>query len=163
MVNNKYAFRWFYFNWRILLSQAFEINQSQGCIPSSAMIDALRRGACLLGAGPLSHCGRSPVDGSQAWLRPVYAPKGRQQFAAGDYIVGLQVLASLCVLVDAFFEHVMVNAEDPAFRVNHLGLRAALYEAMDRVADLASRCLIGCNPSFGQSLAPGRFSSKRYS
>ena len=39
--------------------------------------------------------------------------------------------------VDAFFEHVMVNAEDPALKANRLGLLATLHEAMNRVADLA--------------------------
>ncbi len=65
------------------------------------------------------------------------APKAQQQFAAGDYTASLQTLAALRVSVDAFFEQVMVNAEDPALRANRLGLLAVLHEAMNRVADLA--------------------------
>jgi glycyl-tRNA synthetase beta chain len=44
------------------------------------------------------------------------APKAQQQFAAGDYTASLQTLAALRASVDAFFEQVMVNAEDPASR-----------------------------------------------
>jgi glycyl-tRNA synthetase beta chain len=65
------------------------------------------------------------------------APKAQQQFAAGDYTASLQTLAALRASVDAFFEHVMVNAEDLVLRANRLGLLATLHEAMNRVADLA--------------------------
>ena len=65
------------------------------------------------------------------------APQAQQQFAAGDYTASLQTLAALRASVDAFFEHVMVNAEDPALKANRLGLLATLHEAMNRVADLA--------------------------
>ena len=65
------------------------------------------------------------------------APKALQQFAAGDYTSSLQTLAVLRAPVDAFFEHVMVNADDAALKVNRLGLLAALHGAMNCVADLA--------------------------
>ena len=65
------------------------------------------------------------------------APKAQQQFAAGDYTASLQTLAALRAPVDAFFESVMVNAEDPALKVNRLGLLATQHEAMNRVADLS--------------------------
>ena len=65
------------------------------------------------------------------------APKAEQQFAAGDYTASLQTLAALRVPVDAFFEHVMVNAEDAALKLNRLGLLATLHETVNRVADLS--------------------------
>ncbi|MEG0973440.1 MAG: glycine--tRNA ligase subunit beta [Comamonas sp.] len=65
------------------------------------------------------------------------APKANQQFAEGDYTASLQTLAALRAPVDAFFEHVMVNAEDPALKANRLGLLATLHDAMNRVADLS--------------------------
>ena len=65
------------------------------------------------------------------------APKAQQQFESGDYKASLQTLAALRTPVDAFFEHVMVNAEDVALRANRLGLLARLHAAMNRVADLA--------------------------
>ncbi len=65
------------------------------------------------------------------------APKAQQQFESGDYKASLQTLAALRTPVDAFFEHVMVNAEDAALKANRLGLLATLHGAMNRVADLA--------------------------
>jgi glycyl-tRNA synthetase beta chain len=59
------------------------------------------------------------------------------QFERGDYTASLQSLAALRVPVDAFFDSVMVNAEDPALRANRLGLLATLHAAMNRVADLS--------------------------
>ena len=56
---------------------------------------------------------------------------------AGDHTASLQALAGLRAPVDAFFEAVMVNADDPALRVNRLALLAGLHAAMNRVADLA--------------------------
>ena len=58
-------------------------------------------------------------------------------FERGDYQGALQALAALREPVDAFFEHVMVNAEDAALRANRLGLLATLHGAMNRVADLS--------------------------
>ncbi len=56
---------------------------------------------------------------------------------SGNYTENLQLLASLKTPVDNFFEHVMVNAEDPLIRANRLGLLATLHQAMNRVADLS--------------------------
>lgn len=65
------------------------------------------------------------------------APIAQQQFESGDYTASLKTLAALRAPVDAFFEHVMVNAEDAALKANRLGLLATLHAAMNRVADLA--------------------------
>ena len=70
------------------------------------------------------------------------APKANAQFAEGDYTASLQTLAALRAPVDAFFEHVMVNADDAALKANRLGLLATLHDAMNRVADL-SRLVVG--------------------
>jgi glycyl-tRNA synthetase beta chain len=58
-------------------------------------------------------------------------------FHAGQYESSLRELATLRTPVDAFFDGVMVNAEDPALRANRLGLLKTLHEAMNRVADLS--------------------------
>ena len=64
------------------------------------------------------------------------APQADAAFVAGDYTASLQALAALRTPVDAFFDDVMVNAEDPALKANRLGLLKTLHEAMNRVADL---------------------------
>jgi glycyl-tRNA synthetase beta chain len=65
------------------------------------------------------------------------APRARSQFEAGDYTGSLQTLAALRGPVDAFFDDVMVNAEQADLRLNRLGLLATLHQAMNRVADLS--------------------------
>ena len=64
-------------------------------------------------------------------------PQAEAAFAAGDYTASLQALAALKAPVDAFFDGVMVNAEDAALRANRLALLGALHAAMNRVADLS--------------------------
>ena len=58
-------------------------------------------------------------------------------FEVGDYTASLQALAALKAPVDAFFDNVMVNADDPALKNNRLGLLATLHQTMNRVADLS--------------------------
>jgi glycyl-tRNA synthetase beta chain len=65
------------------------------------------------------------------------APQADAAFAAGDYSASLQALARLKAPVDAFFDGVMVNADDAALRANRLALLATLQRAMNRVADLS--------------------------
>ena len=65
------------------------------------------------------------------------APQAKAQFDAGDYTASLQTLAALRVPVDAFFDNVMVNAEEMDLRLNRQGLLKSLHEAMNRVADLS--------------------------
>jgi glycyl-tRNA synthetase beta chain len=65
------------------------------------------------------------------------AKRADAQFEAGDYTTSLQTLAVLRAPVDAFFEGVMVNAEQIDLRLNRLGLLATLHNAMNRVADLS--------------------------
>ena len=64
-------------------------------------------------------------------------PESEAQFKAGDYTASLQALAVLRAPVDAFFDGVMVNAEQLDVRLNRLGLLKTLHLAMNRVADLS--------------------------
>ncbi len=64
-------------------------------------------------------------------------PQAQTLFEAGDYATSLQALAVLRAPVDAFFDGVMVNAEQLDVRLNRLGLLKTLHLAMNRVADLS--------------------------
>ncbi len=66
-----------------------------------------------------------------------FVPEANAQFDAGDYTASLQTLAVLRAPVDAFFDDVMVNAEQLDLRLNRQGLLKSLHEAMNRVADLS--------------------------
>ncbi|MDX2219812.1 MAG: glycine--tRNA ligase subunit beta [Burkholderiales bacterium] len=64
-------------------------------------------------------------------------PQANALFAANDYAGYLKSFAALKGPVDAFFEKVMVNAEDANIRNNRLALLRELRDAMNRVADLS--------------------------
>jgi glycyl-tRNA synthetase beta chain len=64
-------------------------------------------------------------------------PRAQVLFEGGDYTGSLQALAALRSPVDAFFDGVMVNAEEIDLRRNRQGLLKSLFEAMNRVADLS--------------------------
>ena len=64
-------------------------------------------------------------------------PNADALFERGEYTASLRALASLRAPVDAFFDGVMVNADDLAVRANRLGLLATLHAVMNRVADLS--------------------------
>ena len=80
---------------------------------------------------------KEPAEAALAAALAQVQPAANAAFDAGDLTASLQALAALRAPVDAFFEGVMVNAEDAALRANRLGLLATLHAAMNRVADLA--------------------------
>ena len=55
-----------------------------------------------------------------------------------DFAGAMRKLAQLRPAVDAFFDKILVNAEDPAIRKNRLNLLAALREATRTVADFSA-------------------------
>ena len=58
-------------------------------------------------------------------------------FARGEYVHGLTQLAQLQAPINAFFDGVMVMAEDPAVRGNRLALLHRVSEAFLRTADVS--------------------------
>lgn len=66
-------------------------------------------------------------------VEAVYAETGRA-LAQGDYVDALAHLARLRPQVDAFFDAVMVNADDPAVRGNRLALLKRLGDRLGSVA-----------------------------
>ncbi|WP_028997855.1 glycine--tRNA ligase subunit beta [Azohydromonas australica] len=80
---------------------------------------------------------RESAEGALYEALQAVAPQADSAFAAGDYQASLQALAALKAPVDAFFDGVMVNAEDAALRANRLALLSSLHAAMNRVADLS--------------------------
>jgi glycyl-tRNA synthetase beta chain len=59
------------------------------------------------------------------------------KIAVHDYKGSLTALAALRPVVDAFFDKVLVNAEEPKVRAARLGLLAKLGAVMNRVADIS--------------------------
>jgi glycyl-tRNA synthetase beta chain len=72
------------------------------------------------------------------WLQvEAVAPGIEAQLAAADYAGALKALAGLRGAVDAFFDGVMVMAEDAKLRANRLALLSRLAGLMNRVADIS--------------------------
>ncbi len=61
----------------------------------------------------------------------------KERVKAEDFEGAMHALAKLRAPVDAFFDKVMVNAEDPRLRKNRLQLLGELRAAMQRVADFS--------------------------
>ena len=80
---------------------------------------------------------KEPAEAALSEALVAAKPRADAAFERGDYAASLQALAALKTPVDAFFDSVMVNAEDDKLRVNRLGLLATLHAAMNRVADLS--------------------------
>jgi glycyl-tRNA synthetase beta chain len=78
-----------------------------------------------------------PAEKALAGELHTVQPLADKLFNNGEYAASLRELAVLKAPVDAFFDSVMVNADDPALRANRLALLQSLHTAMNRVADLS--------------------------
>ena len=56
---------------------------------------------------------------------------------SADYIQALTVISTLRPAVDAYFEKVLVNAQDPAVRANRLALLGRLNAQVSSIAELS--------------------------
>jgi len=65
------------------------------------------------------------------------APRLERAAAERDYAGALSRLAQLQAPVDAFFDGVMVMAEDPALRANRVALLARIKARFDAIAEIA--------------------------
>jgi glycyl-tRNA synthetase beta chain len=78
-----------------------------------------------------------PAEKALAGALRMAHPLADKLFDNGEYAASLRELAVLKAPVDAFFDSVMVNADDPKLRANRLALLQSLHTAMNRVADLS--------------------------
>ncbi|WP_350141292.1 glycine--tRNA ligase subunit beta [Parasphingopyxis sp.] len=77
---------------------------------------------------------------AEALLREALAtvePEANSAIAAEDFAAAMSALAKLRAPIDAFFESVTVNDDDPAKRAARLGLLARFRDAVHRVADFS--------------------------
>ncbi len=67
----------------------------------------------------------------------ILVPEAQRHVAEEDFAGAMTVLAGLRQPLDAFFEDVTVNADDPALRENRLRLLAEIQRTMDTIADFS--------------------------
>ena len=65
------------------------------------------------------------------------SPKIEAALVAEDFEEAMRAMSVLRDPIDAFFDHVIVNAEDPALRAVRLSLLATIRDVMGRVADFS--------------------------
>jgi glycyl-tRNA synthetase beta chain len=85
----------------------------------------------------------NPVLFAEPGEKELFAAVNQAEREAGeaigkqDFSAAMRALSALRGPVDAFFEHVLVNAEDEAVRANRLALLARIREATGQVADFS--------------------------
>ena len=65
------------------------------------------------------------------------SPKVNKLYSEGEYTSALATLSELKEPVDNFFEHVMVNADDPKIKENRLHLLVSLHDLIGKTADIS--------------------------
>lgn len=78
-----------------------------------------------------------PAEKSLADVIEKLGPQARRQYAEGEFGASMATMAQARDAVDAFFNDVMVMADDPAIRANRLALLAQLHGLMNQVADIS--------------------------
>lgn len=78
-----------------------------------------------------------PAEQALAQVIGTLKPQAQAQLAQGDFTANLATMAQAKDAVDAFFNDIMVMADDPAIRTNRLALLADLHQVMNQVADIS--------------------------
>jgi glycyl-tRNA synthetase beta chain len=78
-----------------------------------------------------------PEEKALAQVLAEAAPAARDALAREDFAAAMTALSRLRAPVDAFFDKVTVNADDPALRANRLKLLSQIRDALHRVADFS--------------------------
>ena len=78
-----------------------------------------------------------PAEGALARVMDDVRPAAQTRFAASDYAGTLKLLSQVKTPVDAFFDDVMVMAEDPKLKMNRIALLRDLHGLMNMVADIS--------------------------
>ena len=106
------------------------------------LLAAYKRAANILKAAPDAQAAGAPADlmpaesALQAALDAA-EPKAAAAVESEQFEAAMAALASLRAPIDAFFDGVMVNDEDPAKRAFRLGLLVRFRDAVHRVADFS--------------------------
>ncbi|MFM7027558.1 MAG: glycine--tRNA ligase subunit beta [Chakrabartia sp.] len=106
------------------------------------LLAAYKRAANILKAAPDAAAGAAsgtliPAESALQAALDAAEPKAASAVEGEQFEAAMAALASLRAPIDAFFENVMVNDEDPAKRAFRLGLLARFRDAVHRVADFS--------------------------
>ncbi len=125
--------------------ERLEAVQAFAALPESASLAAANKritnilkkseagAAATVQAGLLQEAAEQGLHAAMTEVKP----QVDAAFAQGDFSAALKTLAALRDQVDAFFNEVMVNAEDVALRNNRIALLSELHGMMNQVADIS--------------------------
>ncbi|NUZ06501.1 glycine--tRNA ligase subunit beta [Piscinibacter koreensis] len=127
---------------RLAAVQAFQkLLEAPALAAANKRVTNILRQSRAAGSEPAAEVDASllvePAERALADAVAEVGPVAERLFASGDYTGSLSALAALKVPVDAFFDAVMVNADDARLRANRIALLGRLAAAMNRVADLS--------------------------
>ncbi len=91
----------------------------------------------LWDAGAASEADVAPEEAALKAALDEAEPKARTAVEEEDFTAAMTALASLRAPIDAFFEKVTVNADDPGVRARRLNLLARFRDAVHAVADFS--------------------------
>lgn len=111
-------------------------NLLAGCRRAINIVAAEAKKGPLPSAPPLRPVG-PPAEAALFDALEALEPRLAADLAAEDFAGAMVALAALRAPVDAFFEQVLVNSEDPTERDNRLALLMRVRAAMGRVADFS--------------------------
>ena len=96
----------------------------------------LKKADTALGSVDMSRLSE-PAEKELASVIQSLGPQARSQCHQGQFAASLSTMAGARDAVDAFFNDVMVMAEDPSIRANRLALLNDLHSLMNQVADIS--------------------------
>lgn len=100
-------------------------------------VSNILKGAAPGGAGPDPSLLVEPQEKALFEASRALAPKMKELREKGDYKLAFESLASIKDAIDAFFDKVMVMAEDDKTRVNRLALLGSIRDLYSNTADLS--------------------------
>jgi glycyl-tRNA synthetase beta chain len=117
-----------------------KLPEAEALAAANKRIGNILRQAADKGDGPADHIDATALEmAEERALAAALVYQGEiasDKVAAGDYVGALKALSTLKPAVDAFFDKVMVMADDPDIRANRLGLLHDLRERFLSIADI---------------------------
>jgi len=123
---------------RLQAVQAFAaLPEAEALAAANKRITNILKKADNTGAGVQAGLLRESAEQGLHAAMTTLKPTVDQAYAQGDFAATLKGLAHLRTDVDAFFNDVMVMAEDAQLRNNRIALLSELHGMMNRVADIS--------------------------
>ena len=124
-----------------LLARVHALQASMGTEDGANLLAGYKRAANILKKeafeGGAVNPSPEPAEAALIAALDAAAPRAEAAVVAEDFTAAMAALATLRAPIDAFFDSVTVNADDPAVRAARLGLLSSFRAAVHKVADFS--------------------------